>query len=184
MRQVGHLGLAPCLGILTIHLSPAWKVFDHNYSGTHHGMPRQVAHVDVQNTTEVEGELMPTGKVKWYDSTRGFGFVSNPGDEDVYVGSQVLPEGVSELVPGQRLEYDFAAGRRGPQALRVTVLDEGPRRAKHKYKPAELRGMVQDTITVLDSRVLPVLEAGRRPEPKEARQIAEILRTIARELDS
>lgn len=127
---------------------------------------------------------MPTGKVKWYDASKGYGFVSNPGDEDVYVGSQVLPEGVTELVPGQRLEYDFAAGRRGPQALRVTVLDLGPRRAKHKYKPAELAGMVQDTITMLDTRVLPTLEAGRRPEAKESRAIAEILRTIARELDS
>lgn len=127
---------------------------------------------------------MPIGKVKWYDASKGFGFVSNPGDEDVYVGSQVLPDGVTELVTGQRLEYDFAAGRRGPQALRVTVLDDGPRRAKHKYSPAELRGMVQDTITVLDSRVLPGLENGRRPDAKEARQIAEILRTIARELDA
>lgn len=127
---------------------------------------------------------MPTGKVKWYDADKGFGFVSNPGDEDVYVGSQVLPEGVTDLVPGQRLEYDFAAGRRGPQALRVTVLDEGPRRAQHKFTPAQLRDLVQDTTTMLDSRVLPALEAGRRPERKEARQIAEILRTIARELDA
>ena len=30
---------------------------------------------------------MPTGKVKWYDADRGYGFVSNPGDEDVYDGS-------------------------------------------------------------------------------------------------
>lgn len=127
---------------------------------------------------------MPIGKVKWYDADRGFGFVSNPGDEDVYVGSQVLPEGVDELVAGQRLEYDFAAGRRGPQALRVSVLDNGPRRARHKYNPSQLRGLVQDTITVLDSRVLPVLEKDRRPDAKESRKIAEILRTIARELDS
>lgn len=127
---------------------------------------------------------MPTGKVKWYDASKGYGFVSNPGDDDVYVGSQVLPDGVTELVPGQRLEYDFAAGRRGPQALRVTVLDQGPRRAKHKYKPAQLAGMVQDTMTMLDTRVLPTLENGRRPESKESRAIAEILRTIARELDS
>ncbi len=44
--------------------------------------------------------------------------------------------------------------------------------------------MVQDTITLLDSSVLPVLQSGRRPERKEARQVAEILRTIARELDN
>ncbi|AHI02616.1 cold-shock protein [Corynebacterium falsenii DSM 44353] len=127
---------------------------------------------------------MPTGKVKWYDPERGYGFVSNPGDEDVYVGSQVLPEGVTELVKGQRLEYEFVAGRRGPQALTVTVLDEGPRRAKHKFSTEQLQQMVQDTITLLDSRVLPGLQSGRRPDSKEGRQIAEILRTIAREIDA
>ena len=64
---------------------------------------------------------MPIGKVKWYDAEKGFGFVSNPGDEDVYVGRNVLPKGVEELFPGQRIDFDFAAGRRGPQALRVKV---------------------------------------------------------------
>ena len=127
---------------------------------------------------------MPTGKVKWYDPERGYGFVSNPGDEDVYVGSQVLPEGVTELVKGQRLEYEFVAGRRGPQALTITVLDEGPRRAKHKFSTEQLQQMVQDTITLLDSRVLPGLQSGRRPDSKEGRHIAEILRTIAREIDA
>ena len=43
--------------------------------------------------------------------TGGFGFVSNPEGEDVYVGKNVLPEGVEELATGQRLEYDFADGR-------------------------------------------------------------------------
>lgn len=163
--------------MLTVHLLPAFVCTP---STRVRGTPHECQSIE----TEVKGDSMPIGKVKWYDAARGFGFVSNPGDEDVYVGSQVLPDGVTELTPGQRLEYDFAAGRRGPQALRVTVLDEGPRKAKHKYKPAELAGMVQDTITVLDSRVLPALEAGRRPESKEAHQIAEILRTIARELDA
>ncbi|MEJ4104060.1 cold-shock protein [Corynebacterium bovis] len=127
---------------------------------------------------------MPTGKVKWYDADRGFGFVSNPGDEDVYVGSQVLPDGVTELVPGQRLEYDVATGRRGPQALRVTVLDDGPRRAQHKYRPDQLHSMVQDTITILENQIQPGFQKGRRPNRGEGHRVAEILRTIARELDS
>ena len=44
--------------------------------------------------------------------------------------------------------------------------------------------MVQDTINLLDSEVVPMLQAGRRPDRRESRQIVEILRTIARELDS
>ena len=80
---------------------------------------------------------MPIGKVKWYDADKGFGFVSNPGDEDVYVSRNVLPKGVDELYQGQRIEFDFAAGRRGPQALRVKVLDS-PRRRTPARKPEEL----------------------------------------------
>ncbi|WP_420097925.1 cold-shock protein [Corynebacterium sp.] len=145
---------------------------------------------------------MPTGKVKWYDPDRGFGFVSNPDGEDVYVGSQVLPEGVTELHKGQRLEYDFAEARKGPQAMRVAVLDDGPAVSQqtggrapsrgsargssrgHRYTPDKLHELVQDTVTLLESRVQPSLEAGRRPDRKEGHQVAEILRTIARELDS
>ena len=127
---------------------------------------------------------MPVGKVRWFDADKGFGFVSNPGEEDVYVGRQVLPEGVTELVPGQRVEYEFVAARRGPQALSLTILDAGPRRAQHRFKPKQLAGMVQDTINLLDSEVVPVLQAGRRPDRRDSRQIVEILRTIARELDS
>ncbi|AWT26861.1 MULTISPECIES: cold-shock protein [Corynebacterium] len=129
---------------------------------------------------------MPTGKVKWFDADKGYGFVTNPGQEDVYVGRQVLPEGVTELVQGQRIEYDLATGLRGrgPEALRVTVLDQGPRRAAHRYPPEKLHGLVQDTVSLLENRIQPALEAGRRPGRKEGHQVAEILRTIARELDA
>ena len=126
---------------------------------------------------------MPIGKVKWFDADKGFGFVSNPGDEDVYVGRNVLPEGVDELVQGQRIEFDFAAGRRGPQALRVRVLDS-PRRRTPSRKPEELSSMLSDVMTLLETQVQPVLAQGRYPERKTGRQVAEILRAIAKDLDS
>ena len=103
---------------------------------------------------------MPIGKVKWFDADKGFGFVSNPGDEDVYVGRNVLPEGVDELVQGQRIDFDFAAGRRGPQALRVKVLDK-PRRRTPSRKPDELSSMLSDVMTLLETQVQPVLAQGR-----------------------
>ncbi|MEJ4100164.1 cold shock domain-containing protein [Corynebacterium mastitidis] len=126
---------------------------------------------------------MPVGKMKWYDAERGFGFVSNPGDEDVYVGKQVLPEGVTELYPGQRIEFDFASGRRGPQALRITVLDK-PRKPQHRYSPDELNSMIADVVTLLEARVQPDLRAGRFPDRKSGHQVAEILRAVAKELDA
>ena len=60
---------------------------------------------------------MPTGKVKWYDVEKGFGFLSQEEGEDVYVRASALPEGVEGLKAGQRVEFGMAAGRRGPQAL-------------------------------------------------------------------
>ena len=128
---------------------------------------------------------VPIGKVKWYDAEKGFGFVSNPGEEDCYVGKNVLPEGVTELHPGQKIEFDFAAGRKGPQALRVKLVDQPrmPRRALHTYSPEQLDSMLSDVMSVLESRVQPGLRAGRYPDRKEGRQVAEILRVIAAELD-
>ncbi|AKK05274.1 MAG: cold-shock protein [Corynebacterium sp.] len=128
---------------------------------------------------------MPIGKVKWYDAERGFGFVSNPGAEDCFVGKSVLPKGVTELHRGQRIEFDFAAGSKGPQALRVQLVDEPrPRRAEHKFSPEQLGSMIADMVTMLEAKVQPKLTAGHYPDRKEGKQIAEILRVVAKELDS
>lgn len=131
---------------------------------------------------------VPIGKVKWYDKERGFGFVSNPDGEDVYVGHAVLPEGVDELHQGQRIEYDYADGRPGPQVLRLTVLEEAPRpqrgrRQSKRHSPADLNGMISDIISMLESTVQRDLRAGRYPDRKHGRQMAEVLRAVARELD-
>ena len=69
---------------------------------------------------------MPTGKVKWYDSEKGFGFLSQEDGEDVYVRSSALPAGVEGLKAGQRVEFGVASGRRGPQALSLKLIDPPP----------------------------------------------------------
>ena len=60
---------------------------------------------------------MPTGKVKWYDAEKGFGFVSKDEGGDVFVHSSALPAGLAGLKPGQRVEFGVAEGKRGEQAL-------------------------------------------------------------------
>ena len=66
---------------------------------------------------------MPSGKVKWYDADKGFGFLSQEEGPDVYVRSEALPDGVTTLKAGTRVEFGIAQGRRGDQALQVKVLD-------------------------------------------------------------
>ena len=66
---------------------------------------------------------MPTGKVKWFDAGKGFGFLSQEDGPDVYVRSEALPEGRATIKAGTRVEFGIAQGRRGEQALQVRVLD-------------------------------------------------------------
>lgn len=137
---------------------------------------------------------MPTGKVKWYDADKGFGFLAQESGEDVYVRSSAMPEGVEALKPGQRVEFGMAAGRRGPQALSVKVLDPAPSVSKNvreaarkdtkRHTPDELHGMVADLITLLEGKVQPDLRKGRYPDRKTAQRISEVVRAVARELES
>lgn len=139
---------------------------------------------------------VPTGKVKWYDVDKGFGFLAQDEGEDVYVRASALPAGVESLKAGQRVEFGMAAGRRGPQALSLTVLDPTPSlrqnaaaaarkdAAAKRHSPDELHGMVEDMITLLEATVQPELRKGRYPDRKTAQKISEVVRAVARELDS
>lgn len=126
---------------------------------------------------------MPTGKVKWYDIDKGFGFLANDEGGDVFVHSSALPNGVTSLKGGQRVEFGVAQGRRGEQALSVRLLDPAPSvvRASRK-KPDEMVVIVEDVIKLLDS-VSSSLRRGRYPEAKESRKVAGVLRAVADQLD-
>ena len=121
---------------------------------------------------------MPTGKVKWYDAEKGFGFLSQEDGEDVYVRASALPDGVEGLKAGQKVEFGVATGRRGPQALERQAdrpaaepgadPSRGRAAAEHKHSPDELHGMVEDMITLLEGAVQPELRRGRYPDEGRA----------------
>lgn len=126
---------------------------------------------------------MPTGKVKWFNSEKGFGFLSRDDGGDVFVHSSVLPEGVDALKPGQRVEFGVVAGQRGDQALSVIVLDPAPSvAAAQRRKPDELASIVQDLTTLLEN-VTQQLERGRYPDKAHGAQIAGMLRAVADQMD-
>lgn len=131
---------------------------------------------------------MPTGRVKWYDTEKGFGFLTRDEGEDVFVHKAALPAGVGELKPGQKVEFGIAAGRKGDQALQVKVLEAPPSLVEaerlSKRRPAdELNTLIEDLIKVLESKILPDLKRGRYPDKKIAPKIGEALHVVARELE-
>ncbi|MET9255715.1 cold-shock protein [Streptomyces sp. NPDC003717] len=126
---------------------------------------------------------MPTGKVKWFNSEKGFGFLSRDDGGDVFVHSSVLPAGVEALKPGQRVEFGVVAGQRGDQALSLTLLEPAPSlAAAARRKPDELASIVQDLTTVLEN-ITPMLEKGRYPDRTSGKKIAGLLRAVADQLD-
>ena len=126
---------------------------------------------------------MPTGKGKWYDADKGFGFLSKDDGGDVYVRSSALPSGVDTLRAGARVEFGVVEGRRGDQALQVRLLEPVPSVAKAKRKsPEEMTVIVEDTIRLLD-RIEGSYRQGRHPDERTGNRAAAVLRALADELD-
>ncbi len=130
---------------------------------------------------------MPTGKVKWYDTERGFGFLSSDEGEDVFLHASALPSGVTDVKPGTRAEFGVAQGKRGAQALQVRLLTPPPSVAKAAARaarkdPDDLVPVIEDLITLLDS-VGSGLRRGRYPEGSGGKKIAAVLRAVADDLD-
>jgi CspA family cold shock protein len=130
---------------------------------------------------------VPTGKVKWFDAEKGFGFLSQDDGPDVYVRTEALPQGTTVLKAGTRVEFGIAQGRRGDQALQVRILDRpasvqrNQSHAKRK-KPDEMVPIVEDLIRLLDD-VGEAYRHGRHPDRSFARPTAKLLREIADELE-
>ncbi len=131
---------------------------------------------------------MPTGKVKWFDVEKGFGFLSRDDGGDVFVHKGALPDGVTELKAGAKVEFGVAAGKKGEQALSVRLVDPVPSlqaaaEVAARRPAEELHGLVEDMIKMIEAKVQPDLRRGRYPDRKSARQVAEMVHAVARELE-
>ncbi len=61
------------------------------------------------------------GKVKWFNDSKGFGFIEQENGQDVFVHySAITQDGFKTLSEGQKVEFEITNGAKGPQAINVT----------------------------------------------------------------
>lgn len=126
---------------------------------------------------------MPSGKVRFYDAEKGFGFIAKEDGGDVYVRADALPKGVTSLKAGQKVEFGIVEGRKGEQALSVELVEVPPSLSKaSRKKPEVLAVMFEDLIKVLD-QLGNGYRHGRYPNAQQSTKIAAMLRAVADELE-
>jgi CspA family cold shock protein len=82
----------------------------------------------IQNLANLEKEVscMATGKVKWFNNAKGFGFIREDGrDEDIFAHySTISMDGYRTLKAGQDVEFDLSEGPKGLHAVNIKVPDD------------------------------------------------------------
>lgn len=127
---------------------------------------------------------MPTGKVRFYDDEKGFGFIASDEGQDVFLHATALPAGTTAVKAGTRVEFGLADGKRGPQALSVRILDAPASLAKAKRMPADdMAIVIEDLVKLLDG-IGGDLRHGRYPASAQGRKVAAVLRKVADDLDA
>ncbi|MBV4418946.1 cold-shock protein [Clostridium tyrobutyricum] len=66
---------------------------------------------------------MMSGTVKWFNSEKGYGFITGEDGKDVFAHfSQINVDGYKTLEEGQKVSYDVVDGQKGPQAENISIL--------------------------------------------------------------
>ena len=126
---------------------------------------------------------MPTGRVRWFDADKGYGFIADENNNDVFLPAAALPTGVTKLRKGTKVEYSVVESRRGPQAMGVTLVASAPSLVKAtRPKPDDMAAIVEDLIKLLDAAGNG-LRRHHYPSNADIRKLATLLRAVADNFD-
>ena len=126
---------------------------------------------------------MPSGGVRWYDANKGYGFITDAEGRDVFLPSAALPDTLTTLRKGAKVEFSVVDGRKGPQAMNVTV--QGPAQSVVKARrpnPDDMAAIVEDLIKLLDAAGNG-LRRHHYPSPADSKKLAHVLRAVADDFD-
>ena len=74
------------------------------------------------------------GKVKWFNNAKGYGFIEQPGEQDIFVHySAITGDGYKTLIQGQEVEFEVINGPKGPQAENVTANAEAAKARTNNF---------------------------------------------------
>ena len=137
---------------------------------------------------------MPTGRVRWFDAAKGYGFITNDETgEEVFVHfSGIVADGYKTLEDGQKVTFDTAEGnveysvvdgRRGPQAMDVRLIASAPSLVKAtRPKADDMAAICEDLIKMLDAAGN-TLRRHRYPSAADSKKLATLLRAVADQFD-
>lgn len=126
---------------------------------------------------------MPTGRVRWFDAAKGYGFIVDEEGHDVFMPAQALPAGVTTLRKGAKVDYSVVDGRKGPQAMGVTLVASAPSLVKaNRPQPDDMAAICEDLIKMLDSAGN-TLRRHHYPSASESKKLATLLRAVADNFD-
>jgi len=78
--------------------------------------------MSTRNQEEYSAMAKTTGRVKWFDEKKGFGFIEQENGPDVFVHFRAIQTpGFKTLMDGQEVEFEIEQGQKGPQAINVSV---------------------------------------------------------------